>query len=220
MTRITTVTRIARLALPLLLAALSLAWAFPPAACAAEAGTAAKSDGAGGEPSSPAAPLREAPLSAAVFKFELIDTSGDTTPANLEAQPRRLDLITDILRDELARSGRYRIVPIRLEELPQDQSLRARAQGGYFAGCPGCDVEIARMLGARLSITGTVQKVSNLILNINVYVRDAKTGVLLAAHSVDIRGNTDDSWTRGVRYLIKNRLLHDTFVLPAAPTSP
>jgi hypothetical protein len=220
MTRIMTTNKVARLALPLLLVALTLACALPLAARAAEAGAAPKTDGSGRDSSSPAAPRREAPLSAAVFKFELIDTSGDTTPANLEAQPRRLDLITGILRDELARSGRYRIVAIRPEELPQDESLRARAEGGYFSGCPGCDVEVARALGAQLSITGTVQKVSNLILNINVYVRDTKTDRLLAVHSVDIRGNTDDSWTRGVRYLIKNRLLHDTFVLPAAPTSP
>jgi hypothetical protein len=220
MTRIMTSNKVARLALPLLLVALTLAWVFPPAARAVEAGAASKTHGVSGDPSSPAAARRETPLSAAVFKFELIDTSGDTTPANLQAQPRRLDLITGILRDELARSGRYRIVPIRPEELAPDKSMRARAEGGYFSGCPGCDVEVARALGAQLSITGTVQKVSNLILNINVYVRDTKTGGLLAVHSVDIRGNTDDSWTRGVRYLIKNRLLHDTFAVPAAPTSP
>jgi hypothetical protein len=26
-------------------------------------------------------------------------------------------------------------------------------------------------------------------------------------HSVDIRGNTDESWTRGLTYLLKNYLL-------------
>ena len=43
-----------------------------------------------------------------------------------------------------------------------------------------------------------MQKVSNLILNINIYVRDAETGDLVAAASADIRGNTDKSWSRGV----------------------
>ena len=33
-------------------------------------------------------------------------------------------------------------------------------------------------LGADLAITGVVQKVSNLILNINIYVRDVHTGRL------------------------------------------
>jgi uncharacterized protein DUF2380 len=52
-----------------------------------------------------------------------------------------------------------------------------------------------------------VQKVSNLILNINVRVSDALTGHGITAASVDIRGNTDESWTRGIEYIVKNRLL-------------
>jgi hypothetical protein len=52
-----------------------------------------------------------------------------------------------------------------------------------------------------------VQKVSNLILNINIRVSNAQSGQVLAAASADIRGNTDESWTRGVEWLVKNRLL-------------
>jgi hypothetical protein len=52
-----------------------------------------------------------------------------------------------------------------------------------------------------------VQKVSELILNINIYVRDTKTGELLNAYSADVRNNTDESWMRGLSYLIRNRLL-------------
>jgi hypothetical protein len=54
-----------------------------------------------------------------------------------------------------------------------------------------------------------VQKVSDLILNINVYMADVAAGKLAFVHSVDIRGNTDESWTRGVTYLVKNYLLAD-----------
>jgi hypothetical protein len=52
-----------------------------------------------------------------------------------------------------------------------------------------------------------VQKVSNLILNINIRVSEAASGKVIAAASADIRGNTDESWTRGVEWLVKNRLL-------------
>ena len=58
-------------------------------------------------------------------------------------------------------------------------------------------------------MTGTVQKVSNLILNINLYERDVASGDLLRAMSVDIRSNTDKSWTRGVSYLVRNRFLKE-----------
>ena len=48
-----------------------------------------------------------------------------------------------------------------------------------------------------------VQKVSNLILNINVEVR-TEAGATRYRGSVDIRGNTDESWLRGVRRLAEN----------------
>ena len=49
-----------------------------------------------------------------------------------------------------------------------------------------------------------VQKVSNLILNLNIEVRDAATDRAVYTTSVDIRGNTDESWLRGVRRLVDN----------------
>ena len=38
---------------------------------------------------------------------------------------------------------------------------------------------------------------------------DAATGDMARAMTVDIRGNTDDSWTRGMRYILKNGIFSD-----------
>ena len=65
---------------------------------------------------------------------------------------------------------------------------------------------MAQRIGAELAITGTVQK-SNLILNMNIYVRDASSGATIAAMSADMRGNTDESWSRTLDWLVRNRLL-------------
>jgi Protein of unknown function (DUF2380) len=54
-----------------------------------------------------------------------------------------------------------------------------------------------------------VQKVSNLILNINVYMEDAESGKMKFARSIDIRGNTDESWRRGLDYLLRNYSLRE-----------
>jgi len=43
-------------------------------------------------------------------------------------------------------------------------------------GCNDCDLDLARDLGAEFVAVGWVQKVSNLILNLNLQVRDAATG--------------------------------------------
>ncbi|MFO1039766.1 MAG: DUF3280 domain-containing protein [Geminicoccaceae bacterium] len=73
--------------------------------------------------------------------------------------------------------------------------------------CNGCELKLAQELGAAYAGFGWIQKVSNLILNVNFQVRDATSGVLVAAGTVDIRGNTDESWRRGVRYLLDHRIL-------------
>jgi hypothetical protein len=41
----------------------------------------------------------------------------------------------------------------------------------------------------------------------NIVVRDADTGKLVAVMSVDMRGNTQESWSRALNYLVVNRLL-------------
>jgi len=141
-----------------------------------------------------------APPRAVVFGFELIDTSltGEMRGVNKD-ETARLDRLAPELREKLAATGRYEIIPLTPE-------AEAAAKAANLQSCGGCDVSIAGKLGADFSITGTVQKVSELILNINIYVRDVKTGRLVNAYSVDIRDNTDLSWSRGLDYIIRNRL--------------
>jgi hypothetical protein len=51
-----------------------------------------------------------------------------------------------------------------------------------------------------------VQKVSNLILNINVYMENVQAGKMEFVKSVDIRGNTDESWRHGLDYMLRHYL--------------
>ena len=68
--------------------------------------------------------------------------------------------------------------------------------------CNGCELDIGRALGADVVILGWVQKVSNLILNVNIEVKDVASGKTLYTKSVDLRGNSDKSWLRGIRYMV------------------
>jgi len=85
--------------------------------------------------------------------------------------------------------------------------IASEAQVSNLQACGGCDMRLARRIGAELAITGTVQKVSNLILNMDIHVRDASSGATIAAMSADMRGNTDESWSRTLDWLVRNRLL-------------
>ena len=64
-----------------------------------------------------------------------------------------------------------------------------------------------RALGADFVAWIRIQKVSNLILNMNVFIADVKSGRTVLTKSVDLRGNTDDSWSRSLKYLVKNSVL-------------
>ena len=118
----------------------------------------------------------------------------------------RLMRAGDQLRKAMAESGRYVVVDI--------GPVNAAAHGKNLQACGGCDVQLAQKLGADLAITGVVQNVSALILNINIYVRNTQSGRLIAAMSVDLRGNTDESWSRAMNYLMRNRLLAPHYGAP------
>lgn len=134
----------------------------------------------------------------AVFPFELINTGIEPTRPDEEARLRELNAL---LRDALSGQG---IEPVDLTPVQG-----ALATISSLRGCNGCELDLAKEIGAEAAMLGWVQKVSNLILNINLQMREVASGRLLAGGSVDIRGNTDRSWERGLRALLRR-------VLPAA----
>lgn len=141
----------------------------------------------------------EAPIRVAVFDFELIDTSLDGAILGPDkAETARLTKLGGRLRTAFSEAHGYRLVDI--------APVEAEAKSRNLDGCNACAVDLAKRIGADWAVTGTVQKVSNLILNINVYVRRVETGAMIQAMSADIRGNTDLSWQRGLDWLIAHRL--------------
>jgi hypothetical protein len=132
------------------------------------------------------------------FGFDLINTSLE--PPN-PLEDRRLQMLDDLFRQKLDASGRFEIVAI-----PPDMQKQI-ADGPAIRNCNGCQRDFAKKIGADRAAWGTVQKVSNLILNINVYMEDAQTGTLNFSKSVDIRGNTDESWRRGLEYMLRHYVL-------------
>jgi hypothetical protein len=141
-----------------------------------------------------------AEVRAAVFDFELVDTSLEgSVSGSREDEARRLGAVSDKLRELLAAAGvaAADLAPVR-DRLQRASPLRT---------CNGCELDLARQLGTDLVVTGVVQKVSNLILSFNVVIRDARTGAVVRTGSTDIRGNTEETWLRGLSYLVRNRLL-------------
>lgn len=146
------------------------------------------------------------PPKLAVFDFELIDTSLPGEFYGSKPELERLQRVAEQLRRELAQSGKFQLLDI--------APISDAAHHSNLQACGGCDVKLAGELGADLEITGVVQKVSDLILNLNIYLRDVHTGNLVTVASADMRGNTDETWSRAMSYLIRNRLLAPNYGRP------
>lgn len=139
-----------------------------------------------------------------MLEFELIDEMRDLYPDYQPASElRRLKQIGAQLRAEFEKNNFYRM----LDSTRTAEAIKpVRDNYNYLHDCNGCEVDLARGLGAERVLTGWVQKVSNLILNINIEIKDTESGNTVVRKSVDIRGNTDISWQRGIAFIIRDML--------------
>jgi hypothetical protein len=148
------------------------------------------------------------PMKAAVFDLELVDTSQESERGERADQTRRLALASAELKRLLAQSDQLDLADL----TPKAATIGDKSP---LSKCNGCAGDIARDLGADLAVTGVIQKTSNLILSFAVEIKDVRDGKFVRGGQVDIRGNTDETWLRGVRWLVKNRLLAEP--LPERP---
>ena len=139
----------------------------------------------------------------AFFGIHLMNNVGDADDSDERA---RIRMVEQQIAQDLTDRG-FELVDISpvAEQLGKIRNI---------SSCNGCDMKLATELGANYSATGVVQKTSELILSMNFYLRDVEAGTNLRHGAVDIRGNTDESWSRGYRYLLKNTIFRDD---PASP---
>lgn len=143
-----------------------------------------------------------APAKAAVFPFEFIDSSQEGEANGVRPdETERVRRVAEQASDFLAK-GEVQIVDARPAEaeLKDVKSLK---------DCIPCARKAAQSVGADLAVVGHIQKVSNLILNINVQIVDVKTGKTVRGGSADIRGNTQQTWDHGTKYLMTRNILKE-----------
>ncbi|QXX73382.1 DUF3280 domain-containing protein [Methylovirgula sp. HY1] len=129
-----------------------------------------------------------------VFDFYLDNTSMEPTSA---AETARLKMISGELREALRKSGKY--------EVSAGKTLPSSSVP-QLGKCGDAQLAAAQKAGAKFIACPWVQKVSNLILNLNINIQNVKTGEAVHGGSVDIRGNTDDSWDHGLKFLLEEHV--------------
>jgi hypothetical protein len=141
------------------------------------------------------------PVKIAVFDFELEDFSGGAGIIPESDQDReQLRLATETVRRLLTESGRYSLVDVSHADAPD-------VTAHSLHKCDGCDVPIARKLGADQSLVGIVSRITRTDYAVTFKLRDARTGASIAVEQTDLRIGANYSWNRGAAWLIKNRLL-------------
>ncbi|WP_250474319.1 DUF3280 domain-containing protein [Caballeronia sp. GAFFF1] len=150
-------------------------------------------------PLSGQAQAQQAQQSIALLDCTLIDDNAAYNDADTNRiQAERLAKVSNALREQLREK-----TPLHVTDNARASELIAALEHAQdMSACNGCELRVARELGVSRVGVCWVQKISNLILNINLRVEDVDSGATLFQRSVDMRGNTDQSWQRGARALV------------------
>jgi hypothetical protein len=139
------------------------------------------------------------PPSLLVLNLELVDSSGEVTVTDQrEDHERRLAAVRQTLASELAARDVYDVV----DPTPIQAEIDATRQRQYLHACNGCEIRLAREVGARRVLTGHVRKVSSLVMALWIDVRDADSGRPIVRRVLDFRGDNDKAWQRAALYLV------------------
>jgi hypothetical protein len=136
---------------------------------------------------------------AAIFPFEIYDTSGEAPQPDLT---ERLAMATRVLSEALEKTGRYS--PVDLGPFSAEVAATAPRYR-----CGDCFLPVARRAGAVFAVVPVVHKVSSLISSMDIWILDASSGAGVAHLGGQIRGDTEEAYEHGVRFLVRNRLPAD-----------
>lgn len=146
-----------------------------------------------------------------LFPFEIVDATesagayGYDQPGGLptgpsQAETARLKRISADLAARIEKDGRYTLVG----NAAIDADIEAKKP---ISKCNGCEDDIAKAAGASLALVAVVEKLSDLLFNFKLYLRDVPAQKVTSVMSITVQGSTDEAWLRGVRYLAERQLL-------------
>lgn len=134
-----------------------------------------------------------------VADFEVLEDQPQPDLAAALAQ--RAAASSRLLRQRLAEERLYEVI----DPAPTQAAVAAlRERHAVLYECVGCAQDLGRAAGAELVLMPWAQVVSQLIINLNVELREVASDRVLLNKSVDLRGNNDVSWERGIRYMVRD----------------
>lgn len=153
-------------------------------------------------PREPVAEGGEASSSAPRLTVLDVELSGDLGGPEFAAEhAKRLQMASAKLRDELQRSGLFRVV----DNVPAQGLIdRLKSEHLHLYDCNGCDLDVGRQLGADEVLVSWVNRVSGLILTLTYEIHDVRKGDIVARKSYDFRGDNDTAWSHAIVYMVQD----------------
>lgn len=124
--------------------------------------------------------------------------SASETKETEAADRQRLAMVADRLTAALTSSGAYQVV--------DDPKIAKEINSFNLGACGRCELMLGRKAGADQVIVLNVQKISSLLINLQVFVYSVADGATVAGGVVVIHSNGDEEWRRAIDKIVENRL--------------
>jgi Protein of unknown function (DUF2380) len=131
-----------------------------------------------------------APIAVAVADFDYFDTSAEIADQSAEHQAR-VASFANLLRENLAALGDYRVVPIECQNSPC--TATSLSQELFIAA--------VRKAGARLVVYGGIRKMSTLVQWGEIQLLDLEAEKLLMRRTVTFRGDNDAAYRHAANFV-------------------
>jgi|GEM_PF-6807983 len=129
-----------------------------------------------------------------------IELLGDTSVESMRKQDAfLLAKFSDEFRSRLEQQKIFTII----DDKQSLAVLNEAAQHQFLHRCNGCELAIAKKLGAKKVIVPWIFRMSKLVQTMFVELRDVETGTLVMRKKLNFRGNTDDAWDHVINRMVE-----------------
>lgn len=130
-----------------------------------------------------------------------IELLGDTSVESMQKGDAELmKKFSKVLRQQLNQQHLFAV----LDDPHSLAVINKQSEDHYLHRCNGCELIIAKDLGAQQVIVPWIFRMSKLIQTMYIEVRDVETGKVLVHEGRNFRGNTEDGWQHVIDQLVES----------------
>lgn len=127
-----------------------------------------------------------------VMPIKMLDTSGEVADQSVAHSTRIIAIEKALERDQADRYSKIVMIPV------QDVATVCPVED------PQCLLDTAAAAGADKALFVSIVKTSTLIMRMYVQVVDVPQRAVAQKRELNFRGDTDESWRRAERFLVRN----------------